>query len=1031
MRPLRTPSFFPGYCCLLWGVALAVFVGSPIAAAQEPADPQADSQEAIASGEQPGAPAPEESSPEVPTQAAPAPEELEPEDDEPQISDESMDEIVVRGSQRDELLQDVSVAVTSFGSAAIKSLRIRNIADVADYTPNLEINTAFAASNPTLFIRGIGLKDYNANAASAVAVYQDGININSPAIQLFQFFDVESVEVQRGPQGSLNGRNATAGAIMANSVLPGDEFDVTGSVTYGNYNLIQLEGGTTVPLIDEKLSMRAAFTVNLRDGTTDNQCADWDPPENGFAVQQLVDAGIAPVVTGETTEETYRMLDPLPGIADGSQTGRPIALYRGGSTTPTGPTTDDFVYLNVGFAQDLGKKERFFNGQVYRGAVVNTGTAANQWRLAEDYPVPQGTILHVVSPNGTPAGTPLPTDEILPVGTQVGLQGKRFNLEDTALDGVCIVKNPGSMITYTGEYLDETDKLTQGMFREDKGVQELADFQGLKHRLNNVDDWAARAILRYQPLDGMEWILNGHGGQNRSDSRHLQMLGAQGDHGADPDTGQGVIKFQEALEAGLWSEAGAARLMEGTAGWEGTKNVKGLEPSGNSFPGEGSSDPFKGSYNQDGTEYLDAWGSSLRGDWDLGAFQIRSLSGYEWYDRFVEDEGDASPINSFPADWKDSAWQATQELRVEGETERYIWRTGFFFLYEKLDAFNLFPDTRNLELEQTFDQELLSVAPYAAGRMFLTEELNVDAGLRFNWERKEFTLGTTARSTVTGLEFDEIPDQTVEKTWTGVTGDFTLSYTPQWSWLGAIGNHGLDLYAKYARGMKGGHFNAGLTVRDTFAKPGEGSTPIPRVEPVEPEFIDSIEVGFKSRWFDDRLVLSAAAFRYWYEDLQVFDIVNELGQLPLQQLLNADARVWGAEMEFQIRPLEGLLMQGGVGWLDTEFIDFTVNKATQGGGVGGGSQIVAPFDYSGNPLIAAPEASVSAVVEYQLPLSRWGTLVPQYDFSYRTKVYLDAQAADPISQDAYILHNARLAYRTRWGERGWRRSKAQPPVDSP
>jgi iron complex outermembrane receptor protein len=194
---------------------------------------------------------------------------------------------------------------------------------------------------------------------------------------------------------------------------------------------------------------------------------------------------------------------------------------------------------------------------------------------------------------------------------------------------------------------------------------------------------------------------------------------------------------------------------------------------------------------------------------------------------------------------------------------------------------------------------------------------------------------------------------------------------------------------------------------------------------VEPEFIDSVEVGFKSRWLDDRVVISAAAFRYWYEDLQVFDIINEAGQLPLQQLLNSDARVWGAELEFQIRPLEGLLFQGGVGWLDTEFIDFNVTKVTASGGIGGTKQAEFNFDYSGNPLIAAPEWSVSGVVEYQYPLSRWGTLVPQYDFSYRTKVYLDAQASDPISQDAYILHNARLSYRTRDGRlevAGWVRN---------
>ena len=188
-----------------------------------------------------------------------------------------IDEMVVRGTGRDDFLKDLSISSTSFSAAEIKSLRIQNIADLAEYTPNLEINTRSAASNPTLFIRGIGLKDYNANAAGAVAVYQNGININSPAIQLGQLFDTEEILVLRGPQGSVNGRNATAGAIMLNSVLPDGDLDASASLTVGNYNAIQVEGAIAFPVVEDLLSTRIAFTANFRDGTTENQCADWDP----------------------------------------------------------------------------------------------------------------------------------------------------------------------------------------------------------------------------------------------------------------------------------------------------------------------------------------------------------------------------------------------------------------------------------------------------------------------------------------------------------------------------------------------------------------------------------------------------------------------------------------------------------------------------------------------------------------------------------------------------------------------------------
>ena len=82
-------------------------------------------------------------------------------------------------------LKEVPISVTAFGASDIQNLRIQNVADLAAYTPNLEINTSFAASNPTLFIRGVGLKDYNSNSTGAVSIHQDGIHMNSLGHPLF------------------------------------------------------------------------------------------------------------------------------------------------------------------------------------------------------------------------------------------------------------------------------------------------------------------------------------------------------------------------------------------------------------------------------------------------------------------------------------------------------------------------------------------------------------------------------------------------------------------------------------------------------------------------------------------------------------------------------------------------------------------------------------------------------------------------------------------------------------------------------
>jgi iron complex outermembrane receptor protein len=206
--------------------------------------------------------------------------------------------------------------------------------------------------------------------------------------------------------------------------------------------------------------------------------------------------------------------------------------------------------------------------------------------------------------------------------------------------------------------------------------------------------------------------------------------------------------------------------------------------------------------------------------------------------------------------------------------------------------------------------------------------------------------------------------------------------------------------------MKAGHFNAGITIET-----GRG-TPRQTLDPVEPEFVNAIEIGLKSTWWDDRIDLSAAFFRYWYSDLQVFDIVNEKGAIPTQQLLNADANVKGVEVETSITPITGLLLQAGFAWLDSRFGEFIVSKQVASGFAKGGPPRTVEFDYTGNPLIAAPEFSLSGIVEYEIPLSRWGALVPRFDFSWKSRTNLDPSNEELISQAPYTLFNARLAYRT-------------------
>ena len=112
--------------------------------------------------------------------------------------------------------------MTAFTPEELAAIGAAHISDLANFTPNLEFVVA-GSTSPTFFIRGIGLNDFNANAAGAVAVYQDDVPLNSPALQLGSLFDVENAAVLRGPQGTGPFRNASAPSSASSTlaiVLP-------------------------------------------------------------------------------------------------------------------------------------------------------------------------------------------------------------------------------------------------------------------------------------------------------------------------------------------------------------------------------------------------------------------------------------------------------------------------------------------------------------------------------------------------------------------------------------------------------------------------------------------------------------------------------------------------------------------------------------------------------------------------------------------------------------------------------------------
>lgn len=166
-------------------------------------------------------------------------------------SGEGIGDIVVTAQRREQNLQDVPVAVTAFSGDTIADLGIQSSSDIASVVPNLEIGLPGGEGNqPLIYIRGVGLSDTNSNNAGPNGVYVDEVYIASPGAQTFQLFDLDRVEVLKGPQGTLYGRNATGGAINFITAKPSKDFQAQASLSYGSFDTISGEAAIGGPISD-------------------------------------------------------------------------------------------------------------------------------------------------------------------------------------------------------------------------------------------------------------------------------------------------------------------------------------------------------------------------------------------------------------------------------------------------------------------------------------------------------------------------------------------------------------------------------------------------------------------------------------------------------------------------------------------------------------------------------------------------------------------------------------------------------------
>ncbi|MBT7952939.1 MAG: TonB-dependent receptor plug domain-containing protein, partial [Gammaproteobacteria bacterium] len=205
-----------------------------------------------------------------------------------------LEELVVTAQKREESIQDVGIAITAFSGEQLKAFGFINNTEVAAYTPGVYISGNNGGHTQQFSIRGATQNDFADVAEAPNAVYVDEAYQATGQSQLFASFDMERVEILKGPQGTLFGRNATGGLVHYITNKPTQEKEAYIDVGYGSYDSVRAEGAVSGALSDT-ISARVAGMYSGHDDVLDNVFTDASlPPTPGALVGA---GGRAPTLT--------------------------------------------------------------------------------------------------------------------------------------------------------------------------------------------------------------------------------------------------------------------------------------------------------------------------------------------------------------------------------------------------------------------------------------------------------------------------------------------------------------------------------------------------------------------------------------------------------------------------------------------------------------------------------------------------------------------------------------------------------------
>ncbi|HVO00275.1 MAG TPA: TonB-dependent receptor [Steroidobacteraceae bacterium] len=462
---------------------------------------------------------------------------------------------------------------------------------------------------------------------------------------------------------------------------------------------------------------------------------------------------------------------------------------------------------------------------------------------------------------------------------------------------------------------------------------------------NDQKQYALRGQLLFKPSADGEILLNVHGLKN--DHEVSGIYSWQASH-PDPATGLGYF-------------IGPNDLSNGVCG--------GCDAFGYKNP---SSDLFNQAENRAGLFDRTVWGSTVHVDWNLaGGAHFASVTDYLHMHKDYGEDSDMGPFSIFNYDTHQKYHQFSQELRLNGSQGALRWIAGVYFLSYTTDNQALTDFTGIGGLPgggAIFSLKSDSYSGFGQLENDFTANWTGILGARYTNDRKEFRFHELDPFGAGSADFDD------SHSWGMTSAKLELDR-----------KFGTDnmVYGSYNRGAKGGGYSAPST--------GLVDTATLRFNP---ETLNSFELGFKSEFWNRSARLNAAVFHYDYKNYQGF-VLQGLTQV----VVNLDAKVSGAEVEFAVVPTEGLNIEIGASALDTK-----ADKVPLPSGIA--------LD---RDLPQAPKLSLNASVRYQWPAAG-GKLSIEADAKWNDSQYMELVNAPVDYQKGYALSNARFGYTSGSGD---------------